>query len=85
MKEATGELNLTVIVVLLIAILSTFFFSFIWPRIKSGFRHNTRCDDAICVCPPEYMVDGKCTYKGTTVECYFKDDTSKKITCAWKG
>lgn len=85
MKQAMGEANMTIVVVLIIAVLSAFFFSFLWPNIRAGFKHNTRCDDAICVCPSEYVVDGKCTYKGATVECYFKDDTSKKITCAWKG
>lgn len=84
MKEATGELNLTVIVVIIVALLSTFFFSFLWPRIRTQFRHDMRCDDAICICP-ETDSNGKCTYTGTTVECYFKDDKSKKITCAWKG
>jgi len=85
MKQATGELNMSVIVVLLVAILSTFFFSFVLPRIRTGFKHNTRCDDAICLCPEGYMVDGKCTYQGKMVECYFKEDKSKKIICTWKG
>lgn len=85
MKQAMGEANMTIVVVLIIAVLSALFFSFIWPEIKTQFRHDTRCDDAICVCPPEYMIDGKCTYTGETVECYFKDDNSKKITCTWKG
>lgn len=85
MKQAMGEANMTIVVVIIIAVLSTFFFSFIWPRIKTEFKHDTRCDDAICVCPPGYMVNDKCTYTGSTVECYFKEDKSKKITCTWKG
>ncbi len=84
MKEATGELNMSVVVVLLVATLSTFFFSFLWPNIKAGFKHSTRCDDAICLCP-EFDNNGKCIYQGKTVECYFKDDKNKRITCAWKG
>ena len=38
MKEATGELNMTLIVVVIVALLSFFFFSVIWPNIKGGFR-----------------------------------------------
>lgn len=85
MKEATGELNMTVIVVIIVALLSFFFFSILWPSIKANFRHSTNCDDAICTCPEEYVVNGKCTYKGSTVECYVKGNKDQKITCSWKG
>ncbi len=85
MEQATGELNMTVVVVLIIAALSAFFFSFLWPLIKDNFRQDSRCDEAICTCPPEYMVNGKCTYSDSTIECYFKGDSSKKIICPWKG
>lgn len=85
MKEATGDLNMSVIVVTLVAILSTFFFSVLWPRIKTNFKHNSRCDDAICTCPVQISADGKCDFDGTMVECYFKEDKNKKIMCPWKG
>ena len=38
MKEASGELNLTVIVVVIVALLAFFFFSIIWPRIDGNFK-----------------------------------------------
>ncbi len=84
MKQAMGEANMTIVIVLIIAVLSVLFFSFIWPNIKMQFKHDTRCDDAICLCP-EFDANGKCSYHGATVECYFKEDRNKKITCAWKG
>ena len=80
MKEATGELNLTVIVVIIVALLSLFFFSVLWPTIQSNFAQNTRCDEAIC--PKEGTIpqngEATCTYRD-------KDGTEHDITCAWKG
>ena len=87
MKEATGELNLTVIVVIIVALLSLFFFSFIWPSIQNNFAKNTRCDEAICPCP-ERDSSGKCVVpEGGSVDCYYYDNqgTKQDITCAWKG
>lgn len=84
MKEATGELNMSVIVVILVAILSTFFFSVLWPRIRTNFKHNSRCDDAICTCPPGSLVNGKCEVEEGMVECHFKDSDAT-IMCPWKG
>ncbi len=77
MKQATGELNMTVIVVVILAILSFFFFSVIWPRIKGNFRINNKCDEAICVCPTK-----DCKGK---IECYVKGHPDEKIMCTWKG
>lgn len=80
MKEASGELNLTVVVVIIVALLSLFFFSILWPSIRNNFAKETRCDEAIC---PK---------KGTTPEngvatCTYRDSngTLHDITCAWKG
>ena len=36
MKEATGELNITVITVVAIAAVGAFFYAFIWPNIKKN-------------------------------------------------
>ena len=85
MKQAMGEHNMTVVVVLIVAALSAFFFSFLWPLIRSNFKQDSRCDDAICTCPREYIVDGKCTYNEPTIECSFKGDPDRKILCPWKG
>ena len=35
MKEATGELNMTVITVVAIAAVAAFFYAFVWPSIQS--------------------------------------------------
>lgn len=85
MKEATGELNITVIVVIIVALLSFFFFSIIWPNIRTNFRNSANCDDAICECPSRDAATNKCNYTGSTVECYFKGNPNQKITCTWKG
>ena len=84
MKEATGELNLTVIVVIIVAVLSFFFFSVLWPNIRANLRHNVNCDEAICPCPSRDN-EGKCNYTGATVECHVKGNPNQKITCSWKG
>lgn len=47
MKEATGELNMTVVTVVAIAAVGAFFYAFIWPNIKAGLMKNT-CNN---VCP----------------------------------
>lgn len=43
MKEATGELNMTVIVVVAIAAVAAFFYAFIWPTIKKNIQAQTIC------------------------------------------
>ncbi len=81
MKEATGELNVTVIVVTIVAVLSLFFFSYLWPMIRRNFEGQTQCDRAICpASPSEEPHDG-------VVKCYYRDKNGAKhdITCTWKG
>lgn len=41
MKEATGELNMTVVTVVAIAAVGGFFYAFIWPGIQNGLARNT--------------------------------------------
>ena len=62
MKEATGELNMTVVTVVAIAAVGAFFYAFVWPSIKAGITMNTCkniCEDGkvtevndagMCVC-----------------------------------
>ena len=60
MKEATGELNMTVVTVVAIAAVAAFFYAFVWPGIKASIQRNTICANAIC-----NECDGKtctCTY-----------------------
>lgn len=51
MKEATGELNMTVITVVAIAAVAAFFYAFIWPSIKT-----TIAAQSICANGPNYSV-----------------------------
>jgi len=41
MKEATGELNMTVITVVAIAAIAAFFYIFVWPSISISISNNT--------------------------------------------
>lgn len=79
MKEATGELNMTLVVLVIVGVLASFFFGVLWPRIHDGFYRNTKCDEAICL-PENRRSDGG-------VNCTYKDKNGKKqtIVCPWKG
>ena len=43
MKEATGELNMTVITVVAIGAVAAFFYAFIWPSIKTTIQAQSIC------------------------------------------
>lgn len=43
MKEATGELNMTVITVVAIAAVAAIFYAFIWPSINRNMILGTAC------------------------------------------
>ncbi len=60
MKEATGELNMTVVTVVAIAAVAAFFYAFVWPGIKNSIEANTYCAMAQCA---------NCTTKGNQKEC----------------
>ena len=86
MKEATGELNATLVVVLTIGLLSTFFFTVIWPRLRDNLHQNSKCSEAICApvcegnpkkCKPN-CTDSSCKY----VHCVYK---KQKMQCPYKG
>ncbi len=80
MREATGELNSTVVVVITIGLLSTFFFTVLWPILKNNLNSNTKCSDAICTPQAKKNCKKKngvcytvsCTYKGKSIECPYK-------------
>ena len=87
MKQAMGDLNMTVIVVVIIALLSFVFFTILWPMIQNNFAIETRCDEAICLCPSKDS-NGNCIVpENGEVTCTYTDDNgqSHDITCAWKG
>ena len=76
MKEATGELNMTVITVVAIAAVGAFFYAFVWPQISKSIKNNTKCADAIC--------DDGCT---GSCKCQYIDDEGnpETITCKVKA
>ncbi|MBE6140663.1 MAG: hypothetical protein E7172_03915 [Firmicutes bacterium] len=47
MKEATGELNMTVVTVVAVAAVGAFFYAFVWPGIQQGLARNTCAN----ICP----------------------------------
>ena len=66
MKEATGELNMTVVVVIAIAAIAAIaalFYAFIWPSIEAGLKNNT-CSTMHDASGNEYTYkDGQCCPK----------------------
>lgn len=79
MKEATGELNMTVVIVMAVAMLMAFFYMVIWPSLKGNMDANTNCAKAWC---------DKCEEASgcEVVNCHFKSGGEEKnITCPWKG
>lgn len=83
MKEATGELNATVVVVISIGILSAFFYYTVWPTLNDNFTAQSKCSKAWCENPCGEG-SGKNSCGATTAKCYYGNDR-KVITCPWKG
>ena len=78
MKEATSELNMTVVVVISIAGLAAFFYMTLWPMIQNNVNRSTKCTLAICA--NQKNDDG-------SVNCTYTDKSGKttELKCAWKG
>ena len=57
MKAATGELNLTVITIVAIALVIGFFSAVLWPNIKNSI--NSQWNDISTTCPDKNH-DGTC-------------------------
>ncbi len=76
MKEATGELNITVITVVAIAAIAAFFYAFIWPAIKNNLNRQTLCSSAYnCVGTSCQALDKNGS--PTTVNCTPQDTSVK--------
>jgi len=82
MKEATGELNMTVVTVVAIAAVAAFFYAFVWPAIKNNISRNTNCANATCpetctntVCQCTYIDNGGST---ATVNCNVQNARSNQ-------
>ena len=85
MKEATGELNMTVVTVVAIAAVAAFFYAFVWPGIRNSIQANTYCAMAQCSeCTPDGSGTTRCNQcvaeeDGTEVwsgTCTFKDGST---------
>ena len=81
MKEATGELNMTIIVVIAVSVLVAFFYFVIWPILDVNFEKNSKCSNAICENPCGY---GKNACGAKTAKCKVKNSDTV-IECPWKG
>lgn len=79
MKQATGELNMTVVVVVAVGVLAAFFYTTLWPMIKNNYVASSKCSDAIC--DPSSLSDGKVTCR------YYKNGSvvGDSFKCVWKG
>lgn len=77
MKEATGELNGTLVVFIAVGLLMAFFFTVLWPRLNKDLEHSARCSDAIC----DVGINSS-----EMVDCYMPG-TSKSETfmCPYRG
>jgi len=79
MKEATGELNMTVITIAIIAAVVALFYFLIWPMIQGGLTANARCANAygcgtcdtnnVMTCQGYYESDGTATPGELTCSC----------------
>ncbi len=78
MKEATGELTGSVIVVAAVAVLTAFFFIVLWPMIKTGMEDRSTCANAIC---------DTGFNENHMAWCYTPTDTgaSKPFECPFRG
>ncbi len=70
MKEATGELNMTVVTVVAIAAVGAFFYAFIWPGIQNNIKQSTYCASA-----------RDCDAEGNNCTYFDEDNNPQKIDC----
>lgn len=89
MKEATGELNMTVVTIVAIAALVAFFYLVIWPTIQRGMSLTTACTSAGGAAMTTTLDDGStitCTKNtansGTNAQCTYRDKAGKTTTRA---
>ena len=67
MKEATGELNMTVVTVVAIAAVGAFFYAFVWPNIKNSISNSVNANadfsqaQEACTNSGGSWSNGKCT------------------------
>ncbi len=76
MKEATGELNMSLVVISSVAILVAFFYGVIWPIMDKNQEQQMNCSKAICA--------KKDTNNDGMVDCHLKGKT-ETFSCKFKG
>ena len=85
MKEATGELNMTIIIVIAVSLLIAFLYYTLWPVLHSNFEANSGCSRAICENPCGTSGNQTCSEAlETLVKCHLPNST-EEIRCPWKG
>ena len=89
MKEATGELNMTVITIVAIAALVAFFYLVIWPTIQVNMTLSSACTSAGGAAVTQNFDDGSrtvCTANTSTVQgetnaqCTYTDADGDRTT-----
>lgn len=76
MKEATGELNMTVITVVAIAGVAALFTVFVWPMIQNTIKSRTICSYGLGA--------NMTTEEGDEIVCD-STLTNGAYTCTWKN
>lgn len=76
MREATGELNSTLIVVMAIAALAAFFFMFVWPIYKGSYLRDESCANAVCDVGHD---------ENGFAACYTPGDSGHIFDCPYRG
>lgn len=76
MREATGELNITLVIVTLVGALVVFFYAVIWPMIDNDQAYQMKCNKAACGGGADDVDENgmiECTDKdGNTIMCKYK-------------
>ena len=72
MKEATGELNMTVVTVVAIAAVGALFTIFLWPRIRANIILSTACSN----------VDANGNYTDNSLGAGANDGDQGGVNCA---
>ncbi len=80
MKEATGELNMTVVTVVAIAALIAFFYLVIWPTIKINMALTTACTSA----GNSGITTGEPTGDGGVICTLVGTGSAAQVTCEYQ-
>lgn len=91
MREATGELNLTVVVVILVAALAALFGFFVFPMMRQNQVNSADCAGAVCTCinpgcqqekENGYYDVGQCRKRKKSAG---NDNVNINVKCPFKG